>query len=409
MAPRQMDEQERESGRLLALDRYDILDTPPEETFDRITRLVTRLFGVPISTINLIDAHRQWFKSRRGLGSPEVDRGPGLCNIAIREGRPLVIPDTHLDPRFVDNPFVVGEPFIRFYAGAPLHTPDGHNIGTICAMDTRPHDPDPDLIEALSDLARIVIDELELRTLLTSDPLTGAVTRRALKEQGARVLALGQRYRHDVSCIVCNIDRLGAVNEAKGQDAGDAVLVAAVTTIKRVLRKSDVLARIGGDEFAILLPHTGRAPALKVAEKVRAAIARQHENEAGVPAVTASFGLATVDRSVGDLQSLLEHAQAALRVAKSDGRGRIAERQFPEAIPTSVRRRVLKSGKVAFNAGRSTIDCTVRSLSDGGASFDVISSAGIPDEFKLTIEADGLSRLCRVTSKRDRHIEVEFA
>jgi GAF domain-containing protein len=174
------------------------------------------LFGVPISTINLIDAHRQWFKSRRGLGSPEVDSGPGLCNIAIREGRPLVIPDTHLDPRFVDNLFVVGEPFIRFYAGAPLHTPDGHNIGTICAMDTRPHDPDPDLIKALSDLARIVIDELELRTLLTSDPLTGAVTRRALKQQGARVLALGQRYRHDVSCIVCNIDRLGAVNEAKG-------------------------------------------------------------------------------------------------------------------------------------------------------------------------------------------------
>jgi diguanylate cyclase (GGDEF)-like protein len=404
-----MDQQERESGRLSALDRYDILDTPPEETFDRITRLVTRLFSVPISTINLIDGHRQWFKSRRGLGSPEVDRGPGLCNIAIREGKPLVIPDTHLDPRFVDNPFVIGEPYIRFYAGAPLHTPDGHNIGTICAMDTRPHDPDPDLIEALSDLARIVIDELELRTLLTSDPLTGAVTRRALKEQGDRVLALGQRYRHDVSCIVCNIDHPGSSNEATDQMAGDALVVATATTIKRMLRKSDVLARIGQDEFAILLPHTGRAPAHKVAEKVRAAIARQHGGEASAPAVTASFGLATVDRSVGDIQSLLEHAQAALRSAKFEGGDRIAERPPAEAIPASVRRRVLKSGKVAFNAGRSTIDCTVRSLSDGGASFDVISSAGIPDEFKLTIEADGLSRLCRVTSKRDRHIEVEFA
>jgi diguanylate cyclase (GGDEF)-like protein len=401
------DQNVQEGDRLAALDRYDILDTPPEETFDRITRLVSRLFDVPIATINLIDGHRQWFKSRRGMASSEVERGPGLCNVAIREGKPLVIPDARLDPRFAENKFIVGEPFIRFYAGAPLHTPDGHNIGTICAMDTKPHDPDPALIQHLTDLARIVIDELELRTLVTSDPLTGAMSRRVLKDQGSRMLALGQRHRHDVSCILCDLDGFAKLNELHGSVVGDALLVASAGTIRNVIRKSDLLARTGGDEFALLLPHTPRASALMVAEKLRAAIAGQNATAGDLPAVTASFGVVMVDRSVPDVETLLDHARAALQAAKADGGNRCAERQ-PAAIPANVRRRVFKAGKIAFNGGRSTIDCTIRSLSDSGASFDVISSAGIPPEFKLQIEADGVSRLSRIVTKGDRHIEVEF-
>src|ERR1700744_4468152 len=100
-----------EQHRLAALDRYDVLDTPPEEAFDRITRLVRGIFGVSMSTVTLIDGHRQWFKSQAGMPNSESGRGSAICNAAIQASRPLFIPDTHQDPRFSDNPCVTGAPF----------------------------------------------------------------------------------------------------------------------------------------------------------------------------------------------------------------------------------------------------------------------------------------------------------
>ena len=118
----------QEQARLAALDRYDLLDTPPEESFDRVTRLTRRVFNVGMSTVTLIDGHRQWFKSRQGMANAETERGPALCNAAIDEPRPLIVHDTLADPRFAANPFVVGAPFIRFYAGVQLRTTDGYAI-----------------------------------------------------------------------------------------------------------------------------------------------------------------------------------------------------------------------------------------------------------------------------------------
>jgi|ERR1700690_3647840 hypothetical protein len=103
-----------EQDRLAALDNYDVLDTPQEEAFDRVTRLVRSIFGVSMSTVTLIDGHRQWFKSQHGMPNQETERGPALCNAAINHPRPLIVPDTLQDPRFANNPFVVGAPFIRF-------------------------------------------------------------------------------------------------------------------------------------------------------------------------------------------------------------------------------------------------------------------------------------------------------
>jgi len=220
--------------------------------------------------------------------------------------------------------------------------------------------------------------------------------------------ALGIRHRHDVSCILCNIDNFTASNETHGTLAGDRALAATADTCRASLRTSDLLARVGGDEFALLLPHTGLASALKVAEKLRLAIADQSATEPQLPPLTASFGLATLDRGTPDLETLLDHARSALHEAKAAGRNRCAEWLPAATMAQNLRRRVFKAGKIAFNGGRSAIDCTVRSLSDAGASFDVTSSAGIPGEFKLQIEADGLSRSCRVVGKKDRHLEVEF-
>lgn len=132
-----------------------------------------------------MDGHRQWFKSRQGLPVCELPRAPALCDHAIREAKPLVVPDTLQDKRFAESAFVVGEPHLRFYAGAPLTTREGHNIGTVCAMDTRPRTFGPEQVEILSDLAQLVMTELDLRKLAAVDGLTGALSRRAFRDEPA--------------------------------------------------------------------------------------------------------------------------------------------------------------------------------------------------------------------------------
>jgi hypothetical protein len=150
---------------------------------------------------------------------------------------------------------------------------------------------------------------------------------------------------------------------------------------------------------------------LDVAEKLRAAVARLRFAVAGeAVSVTASFGASTLDRSVTALDTLLERADSALYASKADGRNRCSVWHAPaEVRPPDTRRRVLKAGRIAFNGGRSTIDCTVRSLSEREAGLAVTTTADIPDQFKLHILADELHRACTVIGRSDRHMEVAFA
>lgn len=152
-----------EAERLQALKDYEILDTPAEEAFDRITRIASRVLQTPISVISLVDANRQWFKSRQGLDATETPREIAFCTHAILQEEVMVVTDATQDPRFKDNPLVTGDPKIRFYAGAPLRTRQGHGIGTLCAIDRRPREITAEQSELLQDLAQLVIDEMELR------------------------------------------------------------------------------------------------------------------------------------------------------------------------------------------------------------------------------------------------------
>lgn len=155
---------QNEARRLEALRRYNILDTPPEAAFDRITALAARLFGMPIALVSLIDESRGWFKSAYGFDIQEVQRDATICSLALLSHEVLVIPDTRQDTRLACNPFVQNEPGLRFYAGAPLVTQDGFNLGTLCLLDTKPRDALTDEQQTvLADLAAMVIDELELR------------------------------------------------------------------------------------------------------------------------------------------------------------------------------------------------------------------------------------------------------
>ena len=151
-----------DTERLAALHSLGLLDTPPEERFDRITRLLTLVMRVPMAFLSLVDADRQWFKSSCGLSTPETPRAVSFCGHAILSDEAMVVPDAAEDERFRDNPLVTGQPHIRFYAGHPLHGPGGHKVGTLCIADMRPRTLQADELEALGEIARIVERELGL-------------------------------------------------------------------------------------------------------------------------------------------------------------------------------------------------------------------------------------------------------
>ncbi len=157
-----------EVPRLEALRRYSVLDTPPEVSFDRITKLAASHFSVPIALVSLIDAKRQWFKSCVGMSPAEVDRKIAFCAHAILSDEVLIVPDTQEDTRFHDNPQVTSAPLIRFYAGAPLITPDGFRLGTLCIVDRVPRTFSPKQAEELQDFAAMVIEALEARRATAS-------------------------------------------------------------------------------------------------------------------------------------------------------------------------------------------------------------------------------------------------
>ncbi|SFP00745.1 sigma-B regulation protein RsbU (phosphoserine phosphatase) [Amycolatopsis arida] len=153
-----------EAGRLAAVRRYDILDTPPDGAFDRIATLAARWFDVPVATVSIVDEDRIWFKATHGLdGVTQIGRDPGLCASAILGDEVHVINDAASDPQSRDNPLVTGELGVRFYAGAPIVTTDGHRLGTVNVFDTRPREIDEAGMATLNDLAAIVMDQLELR------------------------------------------------------------------------------------------------------------------------------------------------------------------------------------------------------------------------------------------------------
>lgn len=313
-----------EDERLRALYRYDVLDTPSEESFDRITRLAQGIMQTKTVVVSLIDRDRQWFKARQGMDKTETPRNLSFCTHTIQGTGPMVIPDARDDTRFRDHPGVTCEPGIRFYLGVPLRTPDGHNIGTLCAVDDKPRAASDDQVALLQDLARLVIDELELRQIATRDSLTGILTRRAFERDANQALQRARRYDRPLGCIALDVDHFKAVNDTYGHAAGDTVLCAIVERCRSIVRAVDIFGRVGGEEFAIIVPDTDLAGTMPVAERVRQAIADSAVPiGSGMLRITASLGVAILATHHPDLPALLRDADDALYAAKQAGRNRV--------------------------------------------------------------------------------------
>lgn len=394
-----------EAARLERLAEFDILDTPNEEAFDRVARLISQIFGVEIGIVSMIDGHRQWYKAVQGLASRETQLSDTFCRYTMQGDVPLVVTDASLDQRFADNPMVTGGPEIRFYAGVPLRTRDGFNLGTLCAIDHKPREFGPRDVAILEDLARVVMRDLELSKQVAVDELTGALSRRVFKAEARRHIALAQRQDEAATVLAFDLDHFKTINDTHGHASGDDVLAAVSEICRELLRKSDLLGRLGGEEFAILLPQTDLDGGIEVAGKLRELIAALTERFGF--AVSASFGVATRAGKFDEIDAMLERADQALYAAKRAGRNRVVS-EARQTAPAAPRRRVLKGGKIKLVKQNSVIDCTVRLLGEDGATISVSSPIGIPSEFVLAIPVDHFEANCHVSGRSEHAVDVMF-
>ncbi|MCY0146281.1 diguanylate cyclase [Hoeflea sp. G2-23] len=450
---------DRETERLAKLQKYTILDSLPEAAYDRITRLASHMLKVPIALVTLVDSDRQWFKSKVGIDVQETPRDISMCAHTICRPDVFVVEDTTLDERFRDNPMVIGEPGVRFYAGAPLNASDGLILGTLCVADRVPRTLSEMEKSLLVDLAAIIADALETRLLLEraekaenrlsdameclpsgfvlfdkedrlvlcnsryreiysrsadvikpgalfedmvrtgvergqypqaagkedawiashvqvhqnpgepteqylpddryiqvhnrrtgegglvgfridisekkrqeqalalmawTDGLTGALNRRRFFELATIEIGRARREEAPMSLLLLDADHFKKINDRDGHAAGDRVLEGLVARWEAELRPHDMIGRVGGEEFCVLLPGMGEAEALRAAERLRAAIADlPFAVEGQLIRVTVSAGIATLNAD-DTLETLMKRADMGLYEAKEAGRNRFA-------------------------------------------------------------------------------------
>lgn len=302
-----------ECRRLDTLRALNILDTSPDERFDRLTRLARRVFGVPIALISLVDADRQWFKSCVGLETRETPRDVSFCGHAILDDDILMVPDALLDERFHDNPLVVGEPGIRFYAGCPLKVPNGSRLGTLCLIDVQPRSLSAEDRELLRDLTRMAEQEIAAVQLATLDELTLLSNRRGFLALGQHALALCARLERPAALHLFDLDRLEQIKDSFGHAEGNRALTAFATLLSQTFRDSDVIGCLGGQRFAVLVTDCDDNASRRTTERLRSAV-DQH-NRATSPGYAIGFIVGTVSYEPvrhGSIKAMLADADALM-------------------------------------------------------------------------------------------------
>ncbi len=322
--PRRLTSGAEESARLSALRSYCVLETGREGRFDDLTCLASTICETPVSLVSLVDTNRLFFKSAHGVDLREVPYPDFFCGHAIRQRDLFVVPDANEDPRFAKHPLVVDSPRVRFYAGAPLITPQDYRLGTLCVIDFVPRVLQPKQLEMLSILGRQVMCQLDLNLQAMRDPLTGLYNRRQLEESLHREVLRARRLGGTVGVMAIDVDHFKRVNDTLGHEVGDNALRGIAEELASCVREEDIACRAGGEEFVIILPGAGKTALRSRAEAVRRTIERaQIPAGDGTLKLTVSIGLASFPAYGDSGQAVLRAADVALYKAKGAGRNRV--------------------------------------------------------------------------------------
>lgn len=326
-----------EARRLAAVRRYEILDTPPEAPFDRLTRVAALAFNVPTALLSIIDADRIWFKSKIGLDVDEMARDSGLCTAVIESNGPVVVRDASTDSRTMFNPMVTGEFGLRFYCGVPLRTEDDYALGSLCVLDRSPREPEPWQLLLLEELAGIAVHEIGIRLAVRriesetrlrriaesqraraerdarTDVLTGLRNRRALEADLEVLDRLPIAQAPSGIVALLDIDDLKMTNDTRGHAAGDRYLRDVADELRAWFRESDGIYRIGGDEFALVVRSAG-VDVAAVKDRLRAVIDRLRR--IGHLQAGASAGVAAFSKTDGAPRAALQLADVLMYAEK---------------------------------------------------------------------------------------------
>lgn len=308
---------DNEPQRIEELNALNILNTPPEERFDRFTRLAKRIFNVSASLVSMVDSDRQWFKSNEGMPTAETPRDISFCGHAILGGEIFVINNALQDERFFDNPLVINEPGVRFYAGCPLVTPNGAKVGSFCIVDNKPRVLDAEDAAVLRDLASLVESELVAFQFATSDELTQISNRRGFITIAQLLLNECAAAGKKASLAFLDLDKFKVINDTLGHREGDRALMDFADAMKVEFRQCDLYARLGGDEFVVLFENTEKAAAEEMLEKFAAYLSQQSVSLKRRYQLLASWGVVEFDpANPVPLEQLLEQSDEIMYEAK---------------------------------------------------------------------------------------------
>lgn len=307
------DTPEDEQARLVTLRSLGLLATAPEERFDRLTRMAKRLFGVPIALVSLVDESHQWFKSRVGLNASELPRSTSFCGHAILGDDVFVVTNAIEDKRFADNPFVLNDPHIRFYAGCPLKAPNGHKVGTLCVIDREARIFEKEDIEALKDLASMAERELTAVQLATLDELTNISNRRGFSMLAHHSLQLCRRQHTSAVLVFMDLDNFKSINDSFGHAEGDRALTVFAEQMHATCRSADIFARLGGDEFAILLINATKERVEDIVARFRQTLDEYNQNAQRGYSISFSHGTVEFDpERHGNFDAMLAEGDALM-------------------------------------------------------------------------------------------------
>ncbi len=316
-----------------------------QEVFDSIARLARDITETPMAAVALVEKDHLRLLAHPGLSAQETSRTVSFCSHAILTSELMEVPDALADPRFRDNPLVLGPPYIRAYAGVPLVLPSGESLGALCVLDTVPRTLSDAQKQALKTLAHSVMGEIELRRRVSEleveierrrvaeaqilqvamrDPLTSLPNRIALHDRLEQHVRMAHRHGDTLAFLFIDLDRFKLINDTLGHDVGDAALIEVAGRLSSTLRVSDTVARLGGDEFAVLLPEVGDADeAVQMAGKLVAALNAPAALHGHRLHLSASIGVALYPSHGDTGDELMRNADLAMYQAKQSGSGRV--------------------------------------------------------------------------------------